>query len=95
LAALPCDAARRFLHDYVKFSESQAREISVPQFEDATAGLLRYRLGRPELNSLLASSNAAVRGTAILNCLAHPSPERTAVLHDKAPWALKLPPAPR
>lgn len=32
----------------------------------------------------------AVRGTAVLECLDHPSPERTAALREAAPWAMDL-----
>ena len=78
---------------YVAMSESEARELSVPQFEEATKALLCQRLDQSELIGLLTSANTAVRGTAILERLDHPAPNRTAALHKAAPWALELPEA--
>jgi hypothetical protein len=91
LGELKCDEARRFLWSYVTLSETEAREFSIPQFEEATQALLRQKLSRLEILGLLKSTNSAVRGTAILECLDHPSPDRTAALREAAPWALALP----
>src|SRR5262249_39713004 len=91
LGALPCEASKKFLRQYVAMSESEARELSVPQFEEATKALLRQRLNRAELLDVLRSSNSAVRGTAILDCLDHPTRDRAAALREVAPWALTLP----
>jgi hypothetical protein len=91
LGELKCDAARTFLLEYVALGEAEAREISIPQFEEATRALLRQKLSRPEILGLLKSPNAAVRGTAILECLDQPTSDRTAALRQAAPWALGLP----
>jgi hypothetical protein len=48
-----------------------------------------------ELEALLQSTNTAVRGTTILECLDHPTQARTAALRSVAPWALELPHAKR
>jgi hypothetical protein len=69
--------------------------LSVPQFEEATKALLRQRLHAAEILRLLGSPNPSVRGTAILECLDHPTPDRTAALRQAAPWALALPRARR
>ena len=91
LGELKCDAARSFLLEYVTLSETAARELSVPQFEEATTALLRQKIGRSEILGLIKSPNLAVRGTAILGCLDHPTRDRTAALREAAPWALALP----
>jgi hypothetical protein len=91
LGELKCDAARRFLLEYVALSETEARAMSNPQFEEATKALLRQKLSRSEILGLVTSSNSAVRGTAILECLDQPTPDRTAALRQAAPWALALP----
>jgi hypothetical protein len=92
---LRCDAARKFLLEYVALSETEARAISIPQFEEATKALLRQKLSRSEILGLLKNTNSAVRGTAILECLDQPTPGRTAALRQAAPWALALPRAGR
>lgn len=91
LGELKCAAARQFLLQYLALSESEAREISIPQFEEATKALLRQELSGSDISGLLKNSNPAVRGTAILECLDHPAPARTAALREAAPWALALP----
>ena len=91
LGELRCDAVRRFLREYVVLSETEARAISIPQFEEATQALLRQKLSRSEILGLLKNTNSAVRGTAILECLDQPAPDRTAALRQAAPWALELP----
>jgi HEAT repeat protein len=91
LGELPCKASKDYLLEYVTLSETAARQIAMPQFEEATLALLRQQLNRPELLRLLQSANSAVRGTAILDCLDNPRPEHTAALRASAPWALELP----
>jgi len=93
LGELRCAASKNFLKEYLALDETQARELSPPQFEEAAKALLRQDLSGDELKSLLRSPHAAVRGTAILECLDHPRPERAAALKEVAPWALELPPA--
>jgi hypothetical protein len=90
LGELRTPAGKQFLLEYVALSETQAREMSVPQFETATSALLRHGLSRAELVGLLRSTNSSVRGAAILECLDHPTRERTRALRETAPWALGL-----
>ena len=91
LGQLQCEAAKRFLQRYVAMSEAEARELSIPQFEEATRALLQYQLDQAELADLLRSPNRSVRGRAILECLDHPTRARTRALGNIAPWALDLP----
>ena len=71
--------------------EARARELSAPQFEEATQALFCHRLDGKEIAALLRSPNSAVRGTAILECIDHPTPSRRRALRAAAPWALELP----
>jgi hypothetical protein len=91
LGQLRCRAARKFLRQYVAMDETQARALGPPQFEDATRALLCQQLAWDQIAALLRSRNPAVRGTAILECVDHPSDERQAALRAAAPWALNLP----
>jgi hypothetical protein len=91
LGQLRCRAARKFLRQYVAMDEARARAIGPPQFEDATRALLCQRLAWDQIAALLRSHNPAVRGTAIMECVSHPTDERQAALKAAAPWALKLP----
>ncbi|MBI2926912.1 MAG: glycerophosphodiester phosphodiesterase family protein [Verrucomicrobia bacterium] len=91
LGELRTEAAKRFLLEYLALDEIAARELGPPQFEEATRALLRHHLNRAELEALLRSRHSAVRGTAILEFLDHPTKERTAALRALAPWALELP----
>jgi glycerophosphoryl diester phosphodiesterase family protein len=95
LGELHCHASKAFLQEYVAMPERKAREFAPPMFEDATKALLQQELTREELKLLLLNTNTAVRGTAILECLDHPTRARTALLKTVAPWALELPRADR
>jgi len=95
LGGLKCDTARKFLLEYTALSETEARAMSIPQFEEATKALLRQKLSRFEILGLLRSSNTAVRGTVILECLDQPTSDRSAALRQASPWALALPRARR
>jgi hypothetical protein len=91
LGKLRCGEAKEFLVDYVTMNEAKARELGAPQFEDATQALLCQRLTDAELAAVLRSANSAVRGTAILECVDHPTAQRLRGLKASAPWALELP----
>jgi hypothetical protein len=91
LGELPCEASKKFLREYVTLSEAVARELSIPQFQEASRALLRQPLSEAEIAALLKNSNSAVRGAAILECLDAPTPERTAAIRETTPWALELP----
>jgi hypothetical protein len=95
LAELPCKASKEFLLKYLAMSEAAARELSPPQFEEATKALLRQKLTRQELKTVLRSPHSSARGTAVLECVDHPSPNRSAALREAALWALDLPRAKR
>jgi hypothetical protein len=72
--------------------EARARELSAPQFEEATQALLCHRLDQSEIVALLRSANPAVRGTALLESLDYRTAVRRRALQAAAPWALELPP---
>ncbi len=76
-------------------SEVAARELSPPQFEEATKVLFRQKLTRKELETVLRNPHSSVRGTAELECVDHPSANRRAALREAAPWLLELPRAKR
>jgi len=92
LGELPCAEAKKFLLEYLGMEEAQARELSAPQFEEATQALLCHRLDWSEFAAVLRSPNLAVRGTALLECIDYPTPPRRQALQAEAPWALELPP---
>ena len=91
LGGMPCGTARRFLWDYVRGSEEEARRFGPPAFEEATRALMRQRIDWGGIAELLRSPNGAVRGTAILECVDHSTDERRLALQQAAPWALALP----
>ena len=91
LGQLRCEASKEFLFHYISLDERVAREISIPQFAEATRALLLQNLNLSELRTLLRSPHSAVRGTAVLECIDHPSRTRTQALRELAPWALDLP----
>jgi glycerophosphoryl diester phosphodiesterase len=95
LGELRSDASKRFLHEYVALDDAEARQLAPPMFEEATQALLRQDLTPDELKALLQSTNTAVRGTTILECLDHPTRVRTAALRSVTPWTLALPHAKR
>jgi hypothetical protein len=95
LGELACEPSKTFLLRYVTLREEEAREIAPLQFEEATTALFRQELSQRELTSLLRSPHSGVRGTALLECLDHPTRERTNALIEVAPWALTLPRARR
>lgn len=93
LGMLVCDQSRRVLMDYVAMDEVKTKELGVPAYAKATESLFRQKLPIPEIEVLLRSENRAVRGTAVLECLDHPTEAGTAALRLAAPWALRLPSA--
>lgn len=95
LGDLACPESKAFLKQYVTLEEAKLREVAPPQYEEAAKALLRQRLSLDELKALLRHPQSAVRGTAILECLDHPTSDRTQALTDVAPWALEFPRAKR
>lgn len=90
LGGMPCGTARRFLRGYVRGSDSEVWQYGPPAFEDATRALMRQSIDWSGIAELLRSPNSAVRGTAILECVDHPTDERRLALQKAAPWALAL-----
>jgi glycerophosphoryl diester phosphodiesterase len=95
LGDLPCEASKQFLMEYVALPEARVRELSPPAYDEATKALMKQPLSPTEIEALLRSSNGAVRGTALLECLDRPSTARTAALRAAAPWAIDIPRARR
>jgi len=91
LGELRTAASKKCLQEYLAMDAMAARELGPVQFEDATRALLRQDLSRAEIESLLRSPHSAVRGTAILEYLDHPTADRTRALKGATPWALELP----
>lgn len=92
LGELPCDASKSALLAYLKLDEASARKLCIPMYADATKSLLKQRVSVSEICELLRSPNRTIRGTAILECLDHPSKERTESL-KVVPWVHELPSA--
>lgn len=90
LGDLRCDASKRALLGYLALDEESARKICFPMYADATRSLMKQRLSVDEIRKLLQSPRRDIRGTAILECLDHPSKERTKAL-EVVLWALDLP----
>jgi SSS family transporter len=91
LGELRCEASKAFLQRYVRMEAAKARELGPVAFDEATKALFRQDLTRPEIEELLRSPHQAVRGTAILYCVDHPTRARRAALRAAAPWAVGLP----
>lgn len=92
LGDLPCDASKAALMACVKLDEESARKLGILMYADATRSLMRQKLSVEEIRELLRHPDSRIRGTAILECIDHPSPERTEALKI-VPWALDLPKA--
>lgn len=90
-ADAPSRPARRFLRWYVEAPEAATRPWGPARYEEATLALMRQRIDWNEIAELLRSSNPAVRGTAILECLDHFTEERGLALRTAALWAAALP----
>ena len=95
LGDLPCPESKAFLLQYLALDGATAREIAPLLFEDATRALMRQQLRAAEIEALLRNANSGVRGTALAECVDHPSRERREALRAAAPWALELPRAKR
>jgi Glycerophosphoryl diester phosphodiesterase family len=92
LGRLRCRRSTLFLRRYLAMDQATAGKFAPPLFEQATRSLLEQAgLTEAQLEALLRSPNSAVRGTAILECLDHPTPARAAALRAVQPWAAGLP----
>lgn len=92
LGELPCDASKAALAAYVKLDEESARKLGVQLYAEAAKSLLKQKLSVAEIRHLLKHPDPRVRGSAILECIDHPTKERTEALKS-VPWALDLPKA--
>lgn len=72
LESIPGEATEQLCRDYLQLSDAEAREIGIPQFEQAARTLLAVSPQESTVNELLAHRDQAVRGRAVLFCLAHP-----------------------
>lgn len=91
LGELPCKQSRKSLLDYLAKDTQAVSAFAPPLFEQATKSLLRQDSSQHELQELLRSTNSAIRGTAILECLDHPTASRTESLKKVLPWAEDIP----
>jgi hypothetical protein len=91
LAKCPGAATEKLCREYLALSDGDARKIGPPQFEEAARALLAVSPRMETALELLKHRLQAVRGRAILDCLAHAGEAwaRTA-LEKGAPHALAL-----
>jgi hypothetical protein len=93
LGALRCPESKQALLDYLRLDDKPSREAGPDYRSDAVEAVFNQKLTLTEIEELLRSPHTAIRGAAILQCLDHPTPDRTAALRAVAPWALDLPKA--
>ena len=86
LGEIRCDQSKTFLLDYLAMDGATASKSSPPLFEAATRALMAQDLTSDELRHVLQSTNSAVRGAAILECLDHPTASRRSCSRAVMPW---------
>jgi hypothetical protein len=91
LGELRCGPARKFLREYLAMDEATAGKSASLLFEEATQAFLRQSVTAEELENLLRTTNSAVRGTAILACLADRKAGHRSLLGKIMPWTQELP----
>jgi hypothetical protein len=91
LGALRCPESKQALLEYLRLDDKASRERGPDYRSDAVEAVFNQKLTRAEIEELLRSPHTAIRGTAILQCLDYPTPDRTAALRATAAWALELP----
>jgi hypothetical protein len=79
LEKCPGPATEKLCRDYLALSDSDARKLGPPQFEEAGRALLAVSPRTETALELLKHRLRSVRGRAILDCLAH----------AREPWAKK------
>jgi hypothetical protein len=85
----PGVAAERLCRDYLALSDEDATKIGPPQFEQAGTALLTISMKTERAMELMQHRLQAVRGRAILDCLAHSNePWAREALKRGAPHAL-------
>ena len=91
LGELPCEPSRTFLREYLTLDEATAGKSGPPLFEEATRALLCEPVTPEELEGLLRSTNSAVRGATVLECLDDRTGRRASWLARIMPWTQELP----
>lgn len=90
LGELRCDSSKQALAQCLKLDEDSAGKLGLPGYADLTRSLLKQTLSVDEIRDLLRNPRREIRGTAILECIDHPSKPRTEALKT-LPWAQELP----
>lgn len=89
LAKCPGAATEKLCRDYLALSDDEAKKLGPPQFEEAARALLSVSPKTETALELLKHRLQAVRGRAILDCLAHAKEEWALdALKKGAPHAL-------
>ncbi|HKB40996.1 MAG TPA: glycerophosphodiester phosphodiesterase family protein [Gemmataceae bacterium] len=89
LEKCPGRATEKLCRDYLALNDEEARKITPPQFEQAARALLAVSPRTETALELMKHRLQAVRGRAILDCLAHVKEEwAQAALRKGAPHAL-------
>jgi hypothetical protein len=89
LERLPGAATEKLCRDYLALSDEDARKLGPPQFEEAGKALLAVSPRTETALELMKHRLQAVRGRAVLNCLAHAKEAwAEAALEKGAPDAL-------
>ena len=89
LVHLPGKETEQLCRDYLALDDENARQIGPPQFEQAAKALLAVRPSQATAVELLRHRLQAVRGRAILDCLARGNDEwARAAVQQEAPYAL-------
>jgi glycerophosphoryl diester phosphodiesterase len=91
LAKGPGTATERLCRDYLALSDEEARKLGPPLFEEAAKALLAASPRTETALELIMHRLQAVRGRAVLDCLAHAGePWARAALEKAAPDCLAL-----
>ena len=91
LEKCPGAATEKLCRDYLALSDEDARKLGPPQFEEAGKALLAVSPRTETALELMKHRLQAVRGRAVLDCLAHArEPWARAALEKGAPETLPL-----
>ncbi len=86
----PLPGAAELCREYLRLEEADARQIGIPQFDQAADALLTLQREKPTALELLRHSRRDVRGRAILHCLRFiDQPWAVEALTEAAPHTLK------
>lgn len=91
LATLPGPTTEQLCRDYLALDDEAARQIGPPQFEEAARTLLTVSPTAETAAELMKHRLSAVRGRAILFCMAHGDEDwARRTLGEHAPFAIPL-----